>query len=64
MDPKTIRTAQTTRRIDPEIVTAMRRDLTLHPADLLAESLRTLLECDFWVEQETLVDRIQEALRS
>jgi hypothetical protein len=62
MDPETIRTAQLTQRIEPELVTAMRRDLTLHPSELLAESLRTLLEYGCWVEQETLLDRIQKAL--
>ena len=61
MDPETIRTAQLTQPIEPGLVTAMRRDLTLHPADLLAESLRMLLERGVWVEQETLLDRIDKA---
>lgn len=62
MDPETIRTAQLTQRIEPELLTAIRRDLTLHPADPLADCLRALLEGGFWVEQETLLDRIEKTL--
>jgi hypothetical protein len=62
MDPETIRSAQLTQPIGPELITAMRRDLTLHPADPLAESLRMLLERGVWIEQETLLDRVQKAL--
>jgi hypothetical protein len=64
MDPETIRTANVTQRIEPELITAMRRDLTLHPADLLAESIRELLRRGIWVEQETLVDRIEAVFKT
>jgi hypothetical protein len=64
MDPETIRTATVTQRIEPELLTAMRRDLTLHPEDLLSESLRSLLETGAWIEQETLIDRLDAAFDS
>ena len=62
MDPETVRAARLTQHIKPELVAAIRRDLTLHPVDPLAESLRALLERGSWIEQETLLDRIEKAL--
>jgi hypothetical protein len=64
MDPETIRTANVTQRIEPELMMAMRRDLTLHPDDLLAQSIRELLQRGAWVEQEVLLDRIEAVFES
>ena len=62
MDSETLRNAQVTQRIEPELMAAMRRDIAIHPADLLSESVRTMLKCGVWVEQEYLLDRIETNL--
>ncbi len=62
MDSETLRDAQVTQRIEPELMAAMRRDIAIHPADLLSESVRTMLKCGVWVEQEYLLDRIETNL--
>ena len=43
---------------DPDQLAAIRRDLTLHPAIALADTLEAIQTANAWIEQETLIDKI------
>ena len=58
MDPETLRAAKSKCPLDPDQLTAIRRDLTLHPAIALADTLKAIQSANAWVEQETLIDNI------
>ena len=44
--------------LDPDQLAAIRRDLTLHPAIALADTLEAIQTANAWIEQETLIDKI------
>jgi len=58
MDPETLRAAKSKCPLDPDQLAAIRRDLTLHPAIALADTLKAIQSANAWVEQETLIDNI------
>src|SRR5436309_9402440 len=58
MDPETLRAAKLKCPLDPDQLAAIRRDLTLHPAIALADTLEAIQTANAWIEQETLIDNI------
>jgi len=58
MDPETLRAAKSKCPLDPDQLAAIRRDLTLHPAIALADTLEAIQTANAWIEQETLIDKI------
>jgi len=58
MDPETLRAAKSKCPLDPDQLAAIRRDLTLHPAIALADTLDAIQTANAWIEQETLIDKI------
>ncbi|MND03811.1 hypothetical protein D3C83_238080 [compost metagenome] len=62
MDPSSLRLATTKCPLSPEQVAAISRDLALHPSEPLTEVLQAILDLNFWVEQETLLQRLESTL--
>jgi len=55
MSPKHVDAAPARRPLSPRSVAAIRADLAARPAALLADTLRALLACNCWVEQEAFL---------
>jgi hypothetical protein len=55
MSPEHVAAAPTRRALSPRSVAAIRADLAVRPAALLADTLRALLAYDGWVEQEAFL---------
>jgi len=61
MDPAALKLTTNRRPLAPDQLAAIRRDLTIHPAEPLADTLKALAAANVWVEQETLIDSIGSA---
>jgi hypothetical protein len=58
MNKAAMAASKTRNALTPDQLAALRRDLTVHPAEPLAETVRALVEANVWVEQEALIERI------
>jgi hypothetical protein len=64
MDADTVRLASVGCPLSRDAKRTIARDLTLHPDDILVDTLRSLLQRGEWIEQETLLQELPRACES